>query len=74
MSLGCGLTESSREEGSSGSQVPRGLMPSSKGALMRQWQTANDVDEIAAAERRETETSKETGKAAGRGRDAQGDC
>jgi len=35
-----------------------GLMPSSKGELMRQWQTANDVDEIAAAERRELRRQK----------------
>lgn len=35
-----------------------GLMPSSRGELMRQWQTANDVDEIAAAERRELRRQK----------------
>ncbi len=39
-----------------------GLMPSSKGALMRQWQTANDVDEIAAAERRELRRQKKLAK------------
>jgi hypothetical protein len=39
-----------------------GLMPSSKGALMRQWQTANDVDEIAAAERRELKRQKRLAK------------
>jgi hypothetical protein len=37
-------------------------MPSSKGALMRQWQTANDVDEIAAAERRELKRQKRLAK------------
>jgi len=35
-----------------------GLMPSSRGELMRQWQKANDVDEIAAAERRELRRQK----------------
>ncbi len=39
-----------------------GLMPSSRGELMRQWQTANDVDEIAAAERRELKRQKRLAK------------